>query len=226
MIHDLDEIERMCRRLGPANCWTGTTGSLAAAALGMVRELRERGPTPRRGPRVIGIAGAAGSGKNTVADMIPDSITIQFADPIYAMVASMTGVPESVLRDRDYKDRTLPALGCTPRRLLQTIGTDWGRRMISPDVWVMLAARRVEQLHADGWATVVLADVRFPNEAEWIRQGMGGQVWRVERPGLVPISDKHASEAGIPDALVDRVIVNAGDLEVLRAAVGVLCGPS
>jgi hypothetical protein len=225
MIPDLDEVERLCRRLGPANCWTGCGGTLAAAALAMVRELRERGPAPSRGPRVIGIAGAAGSGKNTVAAMVPDSITIQFADPMYAMVAAMTGIPESVLRDRAFKERPIPALGCSPRRLLQTIGTDCGRRMISPDVWVRLAARRVEQLAADGWATVVLADVRFPNEAEWIRHGMGGQVWRVERPGLVPITDQHASEAGLPAEAVDRVIVNDGDLEQLRAAVGVLCGP-
>jgi hypothetical protein len=42
MIPDLDEVERLCRRLGPANCWTGCGGTLAAAALQMVRELRAR----------------------------------------------------------------------------------------------------------------------------------------------------------------------------------------
>jgi hypothetical protein len=39
---DLAAAEQLCRRLGPANCWTGTGGSLASFALTMIRELRER----------------------------------------------------------------------------------------------------------------------------------------------------------------------------------------
>lgn len=40
---DLAAAEQLARRLGPANCWTGTGGSLASIVLAMVRELRERG---------------------------------------------------------------------------------------------------------------------------------------------------------------------------------------
>lgn len=39
---DLDAAEQLCRRLGPANCWTGCGGTLAGHALNMIRELRER----------------------------------------------------------------------------------------------------------------------------------------------------------------------------------------
>jgi len=47
---DLDAAEQLCRRLGPANCWTGTGGTLASAALVMVRELRERRMIETRTP--------------------------------------------------------------------------------------------------------------------------------------------------------------------------------
>jgi hypothetical protein len=39
---DLAAAEQLCRRLGPANCWTGTGGSLASFALSMIRELRTK----------------------------------------------------------------------------------------------------------------------------------------------------------------------------------------
>jgi hypothetical protein len=39
---DLKAAEQLCRRLGPANCWTGTGRSLASFALTMIRELKER----------------------------------------------------------------------------------------------------------------------------------------------------------------------------------------
>jgi hypothetical protein len=39
---DLHEAEQLCRRLGPANCWTGSSGRLASFALSMIRELRMR----------------------------------------------------------------------------------------------------------------------------------------------------------------------------------------
>jgi hypothetical protein len=39
---DLEQAEQLCRRLGPANCWTGSGGTLASFALRMIRELRER----------------------------------------------------------------------------------------------------------------------------------------------------------------------------------------
>jgi hypothetical protein len=58
MIHDLDEVERLYRRLGPANCWTGCGGTLAAAALAMVRELRER---RSRAPIVDGLEELTGT---------------------------------------------------------------------------------------------------------------------------------------------------------------------
>jgi hypothetical protein len=37
----LEQAEQIARRLGPANCWTGTGGTLASLTLEMIRELKE-----------------------------------------------------------------------------------------------------------------------------------------------------------------------------------------
>jgi hypothetical protein len=60
---------------------------------------------------------------------------------------------------------------------------------------------------------VVVDDVRFPNEAQLIKS-MGGQLWRIERPGLTDATG-HSSEGGLADWEFDRVIVNDGTVEDL-----------
>lgn len=223
-LEQLDQAETLCRRLGPANCWTGCGGSLASLALWMVGELQQA-RRKEQAMRLIGITGRAGAGKNTVAAMVPGAVTIQLADPLYAMVAAMTGFPESILRDRAWKERALPGIGKSPRQLLQTLGTEWGRDIIDRDIWLTLCQRRVEQLAEAGWETVVVADIRFDNEAAWVRRS-GGEVWEVVRhhDGIGQGVRYHSSEAGVSPDLVDRRIVNDGSLDELRAAVA-LSGP-
>jgi hypothetical protein len=58
---DLEAAEQLCRRLGPANCWTGTGGSLASFALTMIRELRERHMKTTNGGTVTYTTGAVRS---------------------------------------------------------------------------------------------------------------------------------------------------------------------
>lgn len=172
--------------------------------------------TASAGVRLIGISGRAGAGKNAVAGMIDGAAVVQLADPLYAALAAMLGVSESILRHRSYKGAPLPDIGKSPRQLLQTLGTEWGRSMVSPDIWIRMAERRIDALAASGVATVAVADVRFENEAEWIR-GRGGQIWHVRRSDVT--ADGHASENGIAVLDGDVVIDNSGTLDDLRRAV-------
>lgn len=215
----IDEAQQLVVRLGSGNCWTGSVGRLASVALWMIRELREtRGMEAGEAPAVIGITGRAGAGKNTVADLIPGAVVMQLADPIYAAIAAMLGVPEAQLRDRRLKERAIPSLGKSPRQLLQTLGTEWGRDTVDRHLWLKLAHERILKLARAGAEVVVVADVRFANEAEWIRERLCGEVWEVRRPGL-PVAAGHSSEAGLPSELVDRRIDNDGSLDDLRIAV-------
>lgn len=58
---DLQAAEQLARRIGPANCWTGTGGALASFALTMIRELRERQMKTKDGETVKFSTGAVRS---------------------------------------------------------------------------------------------------------------------------------------------------------------------
>lgn len=171
---------------------------------------------------IIGLTGAAGSGKNTVADMLCEMAfftQMGFADPLYSMVSAMTGLPETILRDRAVKEATIEWLGKSPRELLQSLGTEWGRGMLGDHVWVTAGMRRaMDFVHAG--RGVAITDCRFDNEAEAVREA-GGVVWQVLRPdgGVRGPAMAHESERGLSYHLVSRTIVNDGDLAVLRGRV-------
>ena len=166
---------------------------------------------------IIGFTGPAGAGKDLAASMIPGGHRIAFADPLYQGLAAMLGVPEAVLRDRSAKERPFVGLGASPRQLLQTLGTEWGRQMICPEIWIELAWWRWEQAAANGLGVIVVPDVRFENEAQMVRDH-GGEVWMIHRPGVEPVA-AHESEAGLPLRLIDRLIVNDGTVDQLRERV-------
>lgn len=167
---------------------------------------------------IIGICGAAGAGKDTVAMRLRDHgfFRVAFADPLYDMVSAMTGLRVEELSDRDRKEQKIEWLGKSPRQLLQSLGTEWGRQIVSEDVWILLALRT-----ARAASRAVIPDVRFDNEAQAIRAA-GGSVWRVVRPGiscLDPSTAQHSSERGISPELIDDVILNDGSLERLQGRV-------
>ena len=179
----------------------------------MHRRIRE---TPER-VRIIGLSGRAGSGKTTVAGMIPAAVVIQLADPLYAALSTMLGVPESMLRSPAYKERPFLGLGKSPRQMMQTLGTEWGRELIDRHIWIRLLEKRIETLRAQGVRTIVVADVRFENEADAIRR-MDGQVWRVRRDEPATAS-AHSSECGVGLEDEEPEIVNTGTLDDLRERV-------
>ncbi len=170
---------------------------------------------------IIGLCGAAGAGKNTVAARLcleHRFVPLAFADPLYAAVSAVTGLTVEQLQDRSRKENALGWISCSPRRLLQTLGTDWGRNMIHPEIWVMATMQKIE---ASPEFNFCLTDVRFPNEAAAIK-ARGGVVWRVVRPGFGVLDGEtasHESERGIPDEYVDDEIVNGGGILALQVAV-------
>jgi hypothetical protein len=171
--------------------------------------------------RLIGLCGDAGAGKGSVAAVLAGMgfLEMAFADRIYQAVAVITGYSIADLKNRRFKEEPLPWLGGkSPRHLLQTLGTEWGRQTVSPDLWVTMTMRHIDHL-ARGLddIAVVITDVRFANEAEAIRQ-RGGVIWEVRRPGascLDAAAAGHSSEGGLDESLVDAVIWNNSTLESL-----------
>lgn len=78
----------------------------------------------------------------------------------------------------------------SPRRIMQTLGTEWGRVLHGPDFWVEQWQRATADM-----PLLVAEDCRFANEAEAIR-ARGGLVFEVEAPWAPRASgpDAHASQ--------------------------------
>jgi hypothetical protein len=92
------------------------------------------------------------------------------------------------------KEKPSPLLGGkTPRHAMQTLGTEWGRNLISADLWTNAWLVPVQEHLANG-RCVVVDDVRFKNEMQIIH-GLGGELWCVDRKILKPIVT-HVSEEG------------------------------
>lgn len=169
--------------------------------------------------RLIGLHGLAGAGKDTVADMLArsrDVSRLALAGPIKDMLIAglqPLGVTRQVLTDRTRKEQPLPGIGRSPRELMQTLGTEWGRSM-APDLWIRIAEASLVYYRKFATA-VVITDVRFENEAVWIRR-QGGEIWHIIRTLHANVHSLHASEAGIPLVPgVDSVIANDRGLEQL-----------
>lgn len=166
---------------------------------------------------LIGLAGFAGSGKDTVREMLEAEgfVGLALADPIRQMLRELltsNGISDDWMYERALKEAEIPELGVSYRHLAQTLGTEWGRS-IDPAFWLRLAGAHMDSLTEDGETHFVISDVRFPNEAAWVRE-RGGQIWLIDRPGLAPVRN-HPSEAEILSIEADQVIDNSGDMDYL-----------
>lgn len=162
---------------------------------------------------IIGIAGAKRSGKTTLAELLARRYGlahISFAAPIRAFVADLLGGTLEQLEE--HKESPVAWLdGVTPRHMMQTLGTEWGRDIVHSELWVRAAMRRAEIM-----GRVVISDVRFPNEAEAIRE-RGGIILRVHRGASAASGDAHRSEMPLPDHLVHAELRNDGSVVDLLA---------
>lgn len=172
---------------------------------------------------LIGFTGLAGCGKSTAAMYLAHEhnwTRFRMADPLKNMLRTlftdMGYDPPTVARmiEGDLKEVRNADLTVTPRRAMQTLGTDWGRDMIHPDFWVRVASRKL----AGAKGHVVVEDVRFDNEAKMIRL-LGGRIVKIERHGHTGLSEAHASEAGVSRNVIDKVLHINGGVDQLQRAV-------
>jgi hypothetical protein len=96
-------------------------------------------------PIIIGLAGRAGVGKDTVAEQLRDAgfIRFAFAEPLRQMLVAhldLHGFNPYWINDRGFKETTLPVFGRSVRQHLQTMGA--ALRQDDPDYWVRCLALR------------------------------------------------------------------------------------
>lgn len=181
--------------------------------------------TPSPKPLIGIYSSRAQSGKSTVCAMLQAAgwWNVKFADPLKDMVrgllSSMQFTKETIERmvEGDLKEAVIPGFDTvTPRRLLQTMGTDWGREAIDKDLWVKVAEKKIDRLlELEG--RVVVDDVRCPNEFEAIKK-RGGIMVKVVRPDA-PVVGHTRYEALLEGYEFDARIQNDGTLDELAVEV-------
>jgi hypothetical protein len=182
-------------------------------------------------PQLIGLAGLAGVGKSTVALHLVKRRGFEryrMAGPLKEMARQLGLTHDQI--DGANKEEPIDWLdGVTPRHIMQTLGTEWGRNLIHRDMWIRIAERRVKGMMAGGDTglfrgdNVVIDDIRFENEVEMVHR-LGGKVYRIigRPPSLFTVA-QHISEA--QDFKVDGTIENNGSVEDLCRSVAHLLTP-
>lgn len=180
--------------------------------------------------KIIGITGKIGCGKDTVADIIAKVYgfhRMSFAAPLKRGVCAMFDLEPELLERRDTKEKVIPWIGKSPRQLMQTLGTEWGRELVSQDIWLKCAYQQLLKARASGFPGVVISDLRFSNEAYFVRDmhqdGMPGRILHIERPTHHLDVPTHASESGVAflPGYGDFKLVNDGGIDDLLARVAV-----
>ena len=194
--------------------------------------------------KIIGLTGKARSGKDTAARFIKDWVLERndlvpheeswvvgiesFAAPIKHMVAQLLDffglgsitVPGSLepYIDGDLKEVFIPEIGASPRTMMQTLGTEWGRN-IDPNIWINCMQARIKQSdeipkHGYKGAVIIIPDVRFDNEAQFIHE-VGGKIIEIDRNSVPEVvgASPHESEAGIDVRHLDGAVWNNDTLE-------------
>jgi hypothetical protein len=196
--------------------------------------------------KLIGVAGFARSGKDTIAHYLVKNhgfTKLAFADPMREMLYATNPIVEVsshlvhtsaeherywdivdtqtiFIRVRDVVDK----LGWEGyklhfpeiRELLQRLGTEGGRKVLGDTIWTDALMNKARAIGGN----IVVSDVRFEDECETIRMN-AGKVIRVTRPGISSVND-HITDKRLPDAFVDYEVHNDGSIKDLEGKVAAL----
>ena len=155
--------------------------------------------------KIIAFTGPKGCGKSTAARHLIEKHGFErhyFAKPLKEMIKCL-GLDERHVNG-DLKEVPCEELcGKSPRIAMQLIGTEWGRDLIHPKLWINAWKNTLPDCN------VVCDDLRFPNELEVLRE-RDGIIVNIVRPGF-EIDMSHESEAHALE--FDFQIINSGSID-------------
>lgn len=169
---------------------------------------------------VIAICGLRGSGKSTLAEQLEfhhSFIRIRFAHVLKAMLRTFLqeqGLDNEKIISRmlDGNMKEQPSWyfdNQSPRYAQQTLGTEWGRNLISQNLWTNAAIRRIQSFMDMGEENFVIDDLRFINEWHKLKETFNARVVKLWKDdAVVDNLTLHPSEAQIQDIRADFELRN------------------
>lgn len=155
---------------------------------------------------IIGLTGIAEAGKDFAASIIDnhyDSVwKMAFAAPIKEACKSLYNLTDSQLHDQ--KDKIDERWGLSPRQMFQFIGDVM--REQDKNFFTINMKQRMEEKFDTKY--IVVSDVRFDKEAEFIKSLNGKIIKIIRHDGKTTKYSDHVSEKGISKHLVDSIISN------------------
>jgi hypothetical protein len=137
---------------------------------------------------LVGLCGWEGCGKTTAANYLIDEmnfVEVSFADTLKEVCAILFDYPLDILRGKTPEARAEREIrkdeiwGMTGREILEQIGTDVFRTHFDDNIWIKIAQRRIVKLLSEG-RNVVISDIRFPNEYQFVKD-LKGEVVHIIR---------------------------------------------
>jgi hypothetical protein len=160
---------------------------------------------------IIGVSGKRGTGKDTLAAILVERgfQKVSFAKPLKAHVRQFFSMTEEHT-DGSLKEIVDPRYGLSPRQIMIDVGQFY--RRYDPLFWVKQAFRDLPTLAA-------ISDVRFINEADYIRKE-GGIVVRLERKPelniykgvLTDVSETQLDNYAFDEVFGEEVNITPADL--------------
>lgn len=177
-------------------------------------------------PKLVGLCGRAGSGKSVAAEALEEIgfTRLRFSTPLKEMLRAffrVCGLSEIEIERRiegDLKETPDVLLcGKTPRYAMQTLGLEWGRKLIDAEIWSK-AWEAAADAELTAGRSIVAEDVRFATEADAIYSRGGTVVKLKRREGESVDQAAHPSER-FDGVFPDILIENTGTIEELKGAI-------
>jgi hypothetical protein len=173
-------------------------------------------------PLIVAICGYKRSGKDTIADYMAFKFNfkkVHIADPVKDACAALFNLNQEQLHG-DLKDVEDPSWGVSPRRILQFFGTELMQYHIQgllPNIgrnfWIKSFCAKISN---DLVTPIVIPDVRFHHEIEYLRRTFGSSVKLIKIINdRVCHKDDHISEKEWLEMQEDTVIINNGSFDDL-----------
>ena len=189
---------------------------------------------------IVLVCGRRYAGKTTIARYLENQYgycRIRFADRLKRMLVSGLGIDPRYI-DGDRKEEACPELcGKTARHGMVTLGTEWGRELIDPGIWVSALSRDLDRLIESGRRKFVIDDLRFLTEEAWANDYLRkfANVWIIKvvkekeeltwwQKVLSWFKKEHQSEAEIKYIKEDSLILNNESLKELYSKLDTMFG--